>query len=611
LIGAPEHVAMGASIDGTLLPAISAAHRLSETEPGSKPLLLEQPAAVLVVEDDSAYSRFVRAALPALHFTATAATDLASATQLLRKASFDVILLDLSLPDSRGLATLSAVMSISNTAVVVMTGTDDDLVGMLCVQRGAQDFLVKGDLSPDLIVRSVRYAIERHGLLVRNTDLARRHEELIDQLSVALRRSQLLLEHGEILGANGTTEEEMCQSAVEAACNLVGCRAAGYWTPDEAGVLGELVTSTESLDLSIGTVSSWPAHAAISSSDASVAGQNAGSSPSGPDSLLATHDFASSICAPLTSKGAWTALIVAYDEGSREFAPEDQTALSALANQTSAAVRNIRLRTMLATSRRKAEALTKEQQAFTYTISHDLKGPLFSIQTLAAILGEDAGTHLSEAGTGTLQRITANVTMMEGLLHDLLDMARLQTLSPSFELVNMNELLSATIERMRPALDLRGVEVHIEANLPSLPGDSARLDRLFTNLVDNAVKYTPVDRTPVIRIGARLVDSVWEFKVVDNGVGIPQRFQGKIFEIFQRLPAAKEMCPDGTGIGLAIVAHVVDIHHGTCSVTSTENGGSTFLISLPATTEPRAITQPAASTEGDARSHQNSWATTK
>jgi signal transduction histidine kinase len=137
-------------------------------------------------------------------------------------------------------------------------------------------------------------------------------------------------------------------------------------------------------------------------------------------------------------------------------------------------------------------------------------------------------------------------------------------------------------ETLQPALQARGGGVEVQGHVPPILADKTRLTQVFTNLIDNAVAYTPPERAPRIAIELRADDEdAVEVTVSDNGVGIPPAMHDKVFEIFQRLPAGKRLNPQGTGAGLAIVARIVETHGGAIRVDSSEGAGTTFRIHLP------------------------------
>lgn len=223
---------------------------------------------------------------------------------------------------------------------------------------------------------------------------------------------------------------------------------------------------------------------------------------------------------------------------------------------------------------------TREQDTFIYTVSHDLRAPLVSLQWLVNILVEDYGSTLDAEALRYLDRIDANAVKMQGLLSDLLDLARIGRVETEMTPLDLGAVVAGVVDQLEPTLRARGAEVVVSDPLPLVQGNSTRLGQLFTNLIDNALRYTAPDIRPVIQIAASDRGAVWEITVADNGVGIDPASQGKVFGLFQRLPAGKALNPGGTGAGLAIVARVVETHAGDLWLESDEGAGCTFHFTL-------------------------------
>lgn len=226
------------------------------------------------------------------------------------------------------------------------------------------------------------------------------------------------------------------------------------------------------------------------------------------------------------------------------------------------------------------EAKTREQDAFIYTVAHDLKAPLVSLQGMAGILADEYAARLDADGQLYLRRIVANAEKMQTLLHDLLELSRVGRADGDHANIDLAHVVAEATEQLRHTLASRGAEVHVEGTLPVVHGNRTRLGQLFTNLIDNAVKYTPAQRAPRIAIAAGDRGTCWQIALRDNGVGIAPEFHGRVFGIFQRLPAGKALHPAGTGVGLAIVARIVETHGGTLWLQSHDDG-TTFHFTLP------------------------------
>lgn len=226
-------------------------------------------------------------------------------------------------------------------------------------------------------------------------------------------------------------------------------------------------------------------------------------------------------------------------------------------------------------------AKTREQETFIYTVSHDLKAPLVSIQGMAGILVEDYGAVLGPDGRRYLDRIVANADKMQALLADLLELSRVGRVDDEYGPVDLRMVVGDVMEQLSHTLTVRGARVEVAPSLPVVYACSKRLVQVFTNLIDNAVTYTPKERVPLVRITARHAGGAWEIEVRDNGAGIPAAFHDKVLQIFQRLPAGKTLNPAGTGVGLAIVARIVETHGGRVWIESEEGMGTVFHFTLP------------------------------
>ena len=227
------------------------------------------------------------------------------------------------------------------------------------------------------------------------------------------------------------------------------------------------------------------------------------------------------------------------------------------------------------------EATTREQETFIYTVSHDLKAPLISLQGMARMLGEDYAARLDDQARLYLDRIVANADKMHAMMNDLLEFSRVGRVEVDYGAVDLGEVVRGVVEQLRHTLTARGAEVRVDGRLPTVYADHTRMTQLLTNLIDNAVKYTPAGRAPLVEVAASDRENCWEITVRDNGAGIPQAFHEKVFGLFQRLPSGKALNPGGSGVGLAIVARIVETHGGTCWIESEEGVGTAFHCTLP------------------------------
>jgi len=205
------------------------------------------------------------------------------------------------------------------------------------------------------------------------------------------------------------------------------------------------------------------------------------------------------------------------------------------------------------------EAANKELEAFSYSVSHDLRAPLRGMAGFARVLMEDYGAQLPPDGLDALQRIQGNAQKMGTLIDDLLAFSRLGRQPLTRQTVIPAELVRQVLDDLRAERQGREVEI-VVGDLPPFQGDSALFKQVYTNLLANALKFTRKRNPARIEVGSHLVHGEQVYFVKDNGAGFDMRYVNKLFGVFQRLHDAKEY--EGTGVGLAIVQRVILRHGG-------------------------------------------------
>ena len=230
------------------------------------------------------------------------------------------------------------------------------------------------------------------------------------------------------------------------------------------------------------------------------------------------------------------------------------------------------------------EAANKELEAFSYSVSHDLRAPLRHIDGYASLLNKAVGDSLNDKAKRYLQTISDSAKQMGQLIDDLLVFSRMGRQEMLHTTVNLDQLIKTILYDLR--LDLQGREISWTIDtLPEVPGDPAMLRQVFVNLISNAIKFTSTRPIAKIAIGLER-KSAGEITVFvrDNGVGFDMQYLGKLFGVFQRLHRADEF--EGTGIGLANVRRIVHRHGGRVWAEGIPDQGATFFVTLP-TRRPR------------------------
>jgi PAS domain S-box-containing protein len=223
------------------------------------------------------------------------------------------------------------------------------------------------------------------------------------------------------------------------------------------------------------------------------------------------------------------------------------------------------------------DAVNKELEAFSYSVSHDLRAPLRSIDGFGQALLEEYAEHLDDTAADYLRRIRAATQRMGELIDDLLDLSRVTRREMRHEDVDLSALATTVIGDLTKAQPSRDIEVQIAAGLVGR-GDAHLLRVLLENLLGNAWKFTGRQTAARVEFGARREGDRLVYYVRDNGVGFDMTYAHKLFGAFQRLHAATEF--PGTGIGLATVERIVHRHGGRVWAHSEIGQGATFFFTL-------------------------------
>jgi DNA-binding LacI/PurR family transcriptional regulator/signal transduction histidine kinase len=228
------------------------------------------------------------------------------------------------------------------------------------------------------------------------------------------------------------------------------------------------------------------------------------------------------------------------------------------------------------------ELRNAELERFTYTVSHDLKSPLITIQGFLGFLERDAVAGDIIRIKEDVARITDATNRMRVLLDELLELSRVGRLVNPSELVPLTELVEEAISLVAGRIKARGVQVVVAPNLPVVYGDRRRLVEVMQNLLDNAVKFMGQQPKPRVEIGGNAIENEILCYVRDNGVGIKPQYYETVFGLFDRLDPSIE----GTGIGLALVKRIIEVHNGRIWVESDgKYKGTSFYFSLPGSPE--------------------------
>lgn len=224
------------------------------------------------------------------------------------------------------------------------------------------------------------------------------------------------------------------------------------------------------------------------------------------------------------------------------------------------------------------EEVNKELEAFSYSVSHDLRAPLRAISGFSEVLAIDYIHQLDDEAKIYFSEITRNAMKMGSLIDNLLEFSCLSQQDMFRGTINMNEIVGSIVAELTKLEPKRKIDLKI-LKLPKVEGDKNMLKQLFFNLISNAFKYTGKKEYATIEIGSYPRNREEVFYVKDNGAGFDPRYYNKLFGVFQRLHSSNEF--DGTGVGLAIVQKIATKHGGEVWAEGKIGEGACFYVSLP------------------------------
>jgi PAS domain S-box-containing protein len=474
--------------------------------------MLKPQIKLLMIEDNPGDARLIREMLTdasSVQFQLKIADRLSQGLDFLAAEAFDALLLDLSLPDSQGLETIVKVHTASkHIPIVVLTGYDDETVGIAAVQEGAQDYLVKGQVDTHLIVRALRYAIER-----------KRTESELD-----MQRAQMyaiLDSMGEGVIYHNGFQAEFTNRALTFMTGFNGDEFQGYLDLIYAGNGDTLKALEARIEHGVSTEGVWQGEVRLRRQDGSE------------------FDAALTCTPVLAADREMTGLVTILRDISQE------------------------------------KALEAQKARFVANASHEMRTPLTNLRTTLYLLRRQpdrATEHIA-----TLEYITER---LRNLVDDLLDVTRFERGAIPIEprvirlqdpIEEVNRIQKAEAERKDITLTTELCSSSLYANV-----DPKRLLQVITNLVINAINYTPNGGYVAINL-ERDGQGVAVITVQDSGIGIPIDVLPQVFQPFFRV---SEGTVKGTGLGLTISKEIVELHGGTLTVESEVGRGSAFKVRL-------------------------------
>jgi signal transduction histidine kinase len=531
---------------------------------------------VLLVEDNAGDARLFSeliSDIPGQPLRLTTVGALAPALDI--AAQHDVVFLDLSLPDAHGLVTVSRMVAAArNLPIVVLTGNEDERLAVDAVKAGAQDYLTKSEITPSLIARTARYAVERKAAEENTRRLAKSDEaaqraRFISTLTTAITSSF-------DLGVTLAEVARLCLPTLGDYAVIDLVRDGGTIERVAIAAHDPAIEATvrRYLQFVPGTSHphTWVTTAIDTREPVHIQDMTSVETAGDPDfrELVQTLRPRTLFVMPLQARGRVVGALsfTMLASSGRRFDVELQQLIAEVAERIALGIDNASLYAS-------AQRAIQGRDELLAVVSHDLRNPLNLIGLALQMIEQDPS-----ALDASLPSAKRGVDRMQRLIEDLLDVARIEagTLNVEPRPMSLGSLLEDAFEQHRAlAADKRITLVRdFDKRLGGVLADRHRMAQAISNLVGNALKFTPAGGS--IRIGGESNGDRASLWVADTGPGIAPEHVAHIFDRFWQPTRGR----DGVGLGLAIVKGIIDAHEGRIEVESTPGAGTTFRISLRA-----------------------------
>jgi signal transduction histidine kinase/CheY-like chemotaxis protein len=539
--------------------------------------MIGRSVKVLLVEDNPGDARLLSEALRETgnsQFDLTQVERLSEGLRRLGDERFDVVLLDLTLPDARGIDTIARLHEQApDVPAVVLTGLNDETLALEALRQGAQDYLVKGQVDGQLLVRAIRYAIERNNV----------EQEIQRQL----RRISALREIN--MAATSTLDlRSVSEIVLEKIDNFFPKFASTVRLHNKISGLLEPV-ACRNIDEELWRTEKWRGGRGITSivfqSKSPVTIANIQEDPRAADlDFFRTQCLLSYLGVPLTARNETLGVLSLYAQNGHRFSDDEIEFVSTIAGQAAVALHNAQLygeMKMLAANLGKAYRTKTE---FLSVISHELRTPLTAMFGYAGMMRDKILGEINTEQDQALGAILNQTNELLAMIDSILQATQLEADSVKVEnrevhLLRLLDALRATYAF--PSDKNATLRWDYPEGLPVLHTDGGKLKQILQNLINNAIKFTDEGHVTVSARHLPESDRV-VFAVADTGVGISEKSLPIIFDMFRQVDSSETRGYGGVGLGLYIVRKFTRLLGGEIKVESEVGKGSTFTMTLPA-----------------------------
>ncbi len=544
-------------------------------------------AKILVVDDEDQVVQIFQDLLTQQGYEVVSCGNGDEAIAKVTTEQFDLVLTDINLPGTDGLEVVRAAKAADkDTCVILITGYASTTTAIDALRQGAYDYITKPfdlwetakaierGLESRMLARENRRLIHELGLA--NAGLQQHEVILRRKVEQATHTMAALLEAGKAI-SQSLSLQSTCAVVVAQAARLAGAKSCIVFLLDAASdefvaesMMGVDPELKDRLRFQMGIGYHGQAvHSCEPKMTENLLEQV------GTEDVLSLLNAENALIVPLMStEGAIGAITVLNHDGG--FTAEEQDVLSMLASQAAIAIANAKLY-------EQTKELDRLKSEFVAVVSHEVRTPLTSIKGSLELLSDDRFHKMPDPQKELLGICQANTERLITLINDILDFSKLEAskLPMTMEVVELRYALSEAVENIRSLAGMRKVEIElrVDDSTGSVEADAMRIGQVITNLVGNAIKFSPEGGR--VEIFASGDESLVTVSVKDYGRGIAPRDQSRLFQRFAQLDSSTTRKAGGTGLGLVISKGIVEQHGGKIWVESAQEQGSTFSFSLP------------------------------
>lgn len=540
-------------------------------------ILIRNQDKILVVDDDIAFLKVAGSILQTKGFSVGIARNASEAIEEIKNNFYNLVILDMLLPDSSGLELLTRINRVQPDIVsVILTGYSSVESSVQSLNLGVFAYLEK-PVNPERLLEVIRRGLEKYHLLNENRRLLRELEQRNRDLNILLNVSQAV--------SSSMSFEQIINSAMNIMSRTLavdGCyiRISENHIPPIEGHFGfdnSIVTVLKETDFKKNSLMD-----VFQKNEPVILNQIKNNNES-LNSILQQNGYRSLLAIPVTTSNTPEGIMLLATLTKHIFTPLEVNLFKAIARESAQAINNMALFEEASKTKalRELDALRTELLA---NVSHELRTPLAAIKGFASSLLQPDISFDDETRTSFIQTIDSEADRLSHLIDDLLLMSRIEAgaYKAKKEWFEIGEIVSSIRDRLYNIAVKHNFRINIPDNLPAVQVDGSRIGEVITNLVENAVKYSHEGTDILLKIEQQADQLL--FHVQDHGVGIPEDAWSKVFDRFYRHNNAGKR--KGFGLGLCICRGIVESHSGKIWVTSEPGKGSCFSFSLPIDKEP-------------------------